>query len=227
MSATRLSATEVGYRIANRFVLEGICIEVAAGQSLAVTGPSGAGKTTLLHLLAGVLRPTKGRVMLDDSPLPARGSCASRIGLVLQNNGLVADLTAAENIALPLQARGLPRQLIGDRIASALAAVGLEGLGNHFADQLSGGQQQRVGLARALAGDPDVIIADEPTSELDSENRMVVVRLLKGEAARGKIVVVASHDADVAASCMAEVQLVGGRMAGGAMDLGRLERPPA
>lgn len=212
MSATQLSAMDVSYQSAGRLILDGICLKVDAGRSLAVSGPSGAGKTTLLLLLAGVLRPSKGQILLDEQLMPARALIAARIGLVLQNNGLVPDLTAGENVALPLQAQALPRQSIANRTEAALAAVGLANLRDRFADQLSGGQQQRVGIARALAGDPAVIIADEPTSELDAENRALIVRLLKGEAARGKIIVIASHDADVATACDAQIRLAAGRI---------------
>jgi putative ABC transport system ATP-binding protein len=212
MRASRLCAENAGYELGRKSIVHDVSVDLGPGQSLAVTGPSGAGKTTLLMLLAGVLRPTRGRVLFDEIPLPARSIGAARIGLVLQHSGLVPDMTAAENIALPLQARRLPGRLVLERTEAALAAVGLEGLANRFADQLSGGQQQRVGLARALAGDPDVIIADEPTSELDAENRAIVIRLLVSEAARDKIVVVASHDVDVAIACDAELRLVGGRV---------------
>lgn len=130
---------------------------------------------------------------------------------MLQNIGLIPDLTVAENIALPLQARRLPKRLIAERTDGALAAVGLSSLASRFAAQLSGGQQQRVGVARALAGNVDVLIADEPTSELDAENRALVLRLLRDEVVRKKIVVVASHDADVVAACDSELALQGGR----------------
>jgi putative ABC transport system ATP-binding protein len=212
MSPARLSASNVSYQIAERLVLNDICLDLSAGQSLAVTGPSGAGKTTLMHLLAGVIYPTKGKVLLDGSPVLGREASSRRIGLLLQNSGLIPDLTAAENIALPMQARRLPPRIIAARTEAALAAVGLGNLGARFADQLSGGQQQRVGLARALAGDTDVIIADEPTSELDGDNRAIVIRLLRGEVARGKIVVVATHDADVGAACDTEIKLADGRV---------------
>jgi putative ABC transport system ATP-binding protein len=212
MTPATLRASNVSYQIGDRRVLDDICLDLRAGQSLAVTGPSGAGKTTLMHLLAGVIRPTSGQVLLDGNAIVGRLAISRRVALILQNSGLIPDLTAAENIALPLQASGLPRQVIADRTEAALAAVRLSNLGSRFADQLSGGQQQRVGLARALAGDPDVVVADEPTSELDSDSRAIVIRLLNGEVARGAIVVVASHDPDVAAAFQAEIRLRDGRV---------------
>jgi len=190
VSVVRLSAVNVSYRVAQRLILDDICLKLESRQSLAVSGPSGAGKTTLLHVLAGVLIPSQGEVLLDDQPIRAKSECASRIGLVLQNIGLIPDLTVVENIALPLQARRLPKRVFADRTEAALDAVGLSSLASRFASQLSGGQQQRVGVARALAGDPEVVIADEPTSELDAENRALVLRLLRGEMLRRKIVVV-------------------------------------
>ncbi len=166
----------------------------AVGEPLAVTGPSGAGKTTVCLILAGALEPTDGRVLFDG--VPFKGGTPT-IGLVLQTHGLVVGLTAAENVALPLQARGLARHDIVRRTASALASVGLTAEAGRPVDELSGGERQRVGVARAVAGDPQVLVADEPTAELDADNRVRVMDLLTGPTAVPRIVVVASDDLEI------------------------------
>jgi ABC-type lipoprotein export system ATPase subunit len=185
-------------------ILGPLDLVVPVGQPLAVTGPSGAGKTTLCLMLAGVLDPTDGRVLLDGVPID---SARVSVGLVLQTHGLIAGLTAAENVALPLQARGLARHDIARRTAAALASVGLATEAGRPVDELSGGERQRVGVARAVAGDPQVLIADEPTAELDAHNRGRVADLLTGATAVPRIVVVASDDPEILARFRHVVEL--------------------
>ena len=177
-------------------ILGPLDLVVAVGEPLAVTGPSGAGKTTLCLILAGALEPTDGRVFLDGVPFDGAGAT---VGLVLQTHGLIAGLTAAENVALPLQSRGFTRHDIAGRTASALASVGLTAEADRPVDELSGGERQRVGVARAVVGDPQVLIADEPTAELDPDNRAAVVDLLIGPTTDPRIVVVASDDPEILA----------------------------
>ncbi len=177
---------------------------IPVGEPLAVTGPSGAGKTALCLILAGVLKPTEGRVLLDG--LPFDGATAT-VGLVLQTHGLIAGLTAAENVALPLQSRGLARHDIARRTAAALESVGLVAEAGRPVDELSGGERQRVGVARAVAGDPQVLIADEPTAELDAHNRAGVADLLMAATAVPRIVVVASDDPEIIARFRHVVEL--------------------
>lgn len=178
---------------------------------LAVTGPSGAGKSTLLWVLAGAVTPTLGRVIVFGDPVGAGGGPAYRgvgsgrapgaasVGLVPQGNGLAAVLTATENVLFPLLARGVPRADAWTRTEAALDSVGLGESGGHLVEELSGGQQQRVAVARVLALDPDLVLADEPTSELDHGNREVVLRLLRERVAAGRTVVMATHDPEAAA----------------------------
>jgi putative ABC transport system ATP-binding protein len=175
-------------------ILGPLDLVVRLGHPLAVTGPSGAGKSTLSLIMAGVLKPTSGEVLLDGVPFD-EGMVT--VGLVLQTHGLIAGLTAAENVALPLQFRRLARPDIAERTASALASVGLGAEAGRPVDELSGGERQRVGVARAVAGDPRVLIADEPTAELDVDNRTRVVDLLTGSTAVPRIVVVASDDPEI------------------------------
>jgi len=188
----RLSATGLSYARGGRTILRDVGVEVYAGEPLAVTGPSGSGKSTLLALLAGLEPPDTGAVQIDGQPLG--GGVPDGVGLVLQGYGLVSVLTAAENVEVALQGLGLSRDEVRDRAAAALAEVGLEPVGDHLVEQLSGGQQQRVAVARALAMDPAVLLADELTAELDAHSRTRVLALVLGAARRGTLVVLATHD---------------------------------
>ncbi len=207
----RLSAAGLSYARGGRTILTDVGVEVDAGEPLAVTGPSGSGKSTLLALLAGLEPPDAGAVQIDGRPLGA--GVPDGVGLVLQGYGLVSVLTAAENVEVALQGRGLSRDEVRDRAAAALAEVGLEPVGDHLVEQLSGGQQQRVAVARALAVDPAVLLADELTAELDAHSRTRVLALVLGAARRGTVVVLATHDPEVADACAARLRLVDGRVA--------------
>ena len=192
-----------------RRLLGPIDLVVEAGVPLALTGPPGSGKTVLCLVLAGAVVPTRGRVSLDGRPLVAG---TETIGLVLQTHGLMVGLTAEENVALPLQARRLAAPEISRRTAFALDSVGLASEASRPVDDLSGGERQRVGVARALAGDPQVLVADEPTAELDPGNRQRVLSLLAEHAALGSLVVVASDDPEVVDAFPRTVELSDGRI---------------
>ena len=209
----KLSARGLRYRVDGRDVVDGIDVQAGAGALYAVSGPSGAGKSTLLALLGGLLRPAEGTVLLNDRPvLTDDRNLRRRFAYVLQGYGLVSALTGRENIAVALQARGVARSLVRERAGAALDQVGLSDVADHLIDDMSGGQQQRVAVARALACAPDVLLADEPTAELDAENRVRIVELLKAHARLGAVVVVASHDPDVVAECSGGLELDGGRI---------------
>lgn len=211
--AAELRAVGVNYRRAGRQILQDVDLHVRAGEVLAVTGPSGSGKSSLLAVLAG-LEPADGAVRLDGDPLrPADVEERRRFGLVLQGYGLVSVLTASENLEVVLQSRGLSRDGARTRAATALASVGLEGQSDQLIEELSGGQQQRVAVARAIVTEPEVLLADEPTAELDAGARRIVLDLLFAAAARGAIVVLATHDPEVGDACDHELRLVGGRAA--------------
>jgi putative ABC transport system ATP-binding protein len=202
-----IEAREVEYRRAGRTILDGVSLTAFPGRSVAVMGPSGSGKTSLLALLAGLEQPDAGTVTRDR---------AARMGLILQSYGLVGVLTAAENVEAPLQAGALGRLSkpeIRDRSAAALAAVGLTDVADHLIEELSGGQQQRVAIARALAVDPAVVFADELTAELDHDWKNRVVSLVLDVARRGGIVVLATHDPELAQRCDYVVRLDDGRIA--------------
>jgi putative ABC transport system ATP-binding protein len=187
-------------------------LELSPGTLLAVTGPSGAGKSSLLWALAGALTPYAGSVTLDGEPVGVRATAAARgVVMVPQGNGLAVMLTAAENIVVPLIGAGVPGAEAARRAAAALALVGLEESGNHLVEEVSGGQQQRVALARAFAARGAVLLADEPTSDLDATNRNRIIEGLRAEAERGAIVVMSTHDPEAAGQCDRELTLDEGR----------------
>lgn len=199
--------------------LDGVDIEVPAGAITVVRGPSGSGKTTLLNLLGGLDRPSAGQVLLDDgrvlSELPEKEVLAvrrGRIGYVFQSFGLVPVLSAAENVEVPLR---LQRVAVADRTArveEALAMVGLERHARQRPYELSGGQQQRVGIARALVGRPDILIADEPTGQLDSETGALIMDLLARVTHEQQIAsVVSTHDPVLMSRADQVVQLHDGK----------------
>ncbi len=210
---TTLTARGLAVRLGDRLVLDDVDLEAAGGELVALVGPSGSGKTTLLQVLAGEVAPDAGEVQVDGSTLrPGDRQHTARLGRVLQLHALVPVLTAAENVELALRVRGFPGAAARERAEQALARVGLGEVPDRLVTRLSGGQQQRVAVARALATGPAVVLADEPTSELDAATRDVVVGELRREAARGALVLVATHDAAVARACDRQVSLAAGRV---------------
>lgn len=193
--------------------LADVGLAVPAGGFLAVTGASGAGKTTLLLALAGALRPTRGQVVHAGTAVTDRHrAAAAGIALVPQGNALVSTLTGRENIVLALLALGVPAGQAGPRADAALADVGLADWAGHLVEEYSGGQQQRVAVARALAAEPAVLLADEPTSDLDAANRERVIALLRARARAGAAVVMTTHDPEAAAHADRVVHLDEGRL---------------
>jgi putative ABC transport system ATP-binding protein len=199
-----------------RRVLDGVDLDVPTGALTVVTGPSGAGKSTLLAVASGLLTPDEGAATLDGRPLagvhldPGRWELARRIGVVLQGYGLVPVLTVVENVELPLQLRGLAPAEVRERAHGLLERLGLARASDRLVEELSGGQQQRVAVARALAPQPDVVVADEPTAELDQVWRAVVMDLLRSAASGGAAVLLASHDDEVVTACDGGTHLVDG-----------------
>jgi putative ABC transport system ATP-binding protein len=205
----RADGIHVSY--AGHEVLRGVDLRVAPGQMVAVTGPSGAGKTTLLWVLAALVKPEQGDVTIGGDTHHDRDE-TSAVGVVLipQDNALAAVLTAAENVLVPLLAAKVRPEEAREVTAWALEIVGLGDAGDQLVEELSGGQQQRVAVARGLAQQGTVVLADEPTSELDAVNRGHIIALLRAEAERGAAVVLATHDPDAAAECDAELHLDAG-----------------
>ncbi|MGW5410133.1 ABC transporter ATP-binding protein [Actinomadura geliboluensis] len=186
--------------------VDDVDLEVPAGQVLAVTGPSGCGKSTLLHMLGGLERPTGGEVRLDGRRIDAlseRGLARLRrraVGFVFQAFHLVEELSAAENVELPALLAGRSPRAARRRAAQLLERVGLADRARHLPWELSGGQRQRVAIARALANEPLVLLADEPTGNLDSAATRDVLRLFDGLRAAGQTLVLVTHDERVAAT---------------------------
>jgi putative ABC transport system ATP-binding protein len=170
------------------------------GQLVVLLGPSGCGKTTLLSCLAGLLTPTSGSITLDgEEATGLTGTALSHyrrhtVGVVFQAFNLIPSLSAQSNVMIPLRLSGVSRRDARDRAATLLEQVGLEERGHHRPAQMSGGQQQRVAIARALVQDPPLVLADEPTAHLDYIQVEGVLRLLRGIAAPGRLVIVATHD---------------------------------
>lgn len=179
----------------------GVSLTVRAGELVAVRGPSGSGKTTLLNMLGGLDEPTSGTVRLEGTDLGGLGQGEllrlrrERISYVFQSFGLLAELTATENVEVPLRLAAVPPAERTERVAAALAAVGLTGHVRQRPGELSGGQQQRVGIARAVVGRPRVLLADEPTGQLDSVTAVEIMGLLQDLVhGQGLAAVVATHD---------------------------------
>jgi putative ABC transport system ATP-binding protein len=194
--------------------LRGVSLTVETGDYLAVIGPSGSGKSTLMHLLGGLDRPTSGRLLLggrDVSTLSAAELAQLRnevIGFVFQSFHLLARTSARDNVALPLIYRGLRRSERHRRAEEMLARVGLAHRFDHRPNQLSGGEQQRVAIARALVTEPSVLLADEPTGNLDSRSGEAVLALLEElNVERGVALAVVTHDSAVAARARREITM--------------------
>jgi putative ABC transport system ATP-binding protein len=191
-------------------ILHGVDLTVHGGERLALTGPSGSGKTLLLSVLAGLAPPDGGTVVLDGRPLTDVWSLRRRLGVVFQGYGLVALLTAAENVELPLLAARVPASQARVRAREALELVGLADRAEHLVEELSGGQQQRAAVARALVVRPDVLLADEPTAEQDVAHRAATLDAILAAASTGTAVILATHDPVVAARCDRVVHLEAG-----------------
>ncbi|WP_405866804.1 ABC transporter ATP-binding protein [Streptomyces sp. NBC_00005] len=199
--------------------LDGVDVEVRERDSLAIMGPSGSGKSTLLHVLAGIIRPDGGTVLLRGTAIDNLGENKlsalrrKRFGFVFQFGQLLPELPAEENVALPLMLEGTPRKQAVARARRWFAPLGLDGLEQRRPGQLSGGQAQRVAIARALVVEPDVVFADEPTGALDQTTSTEVVRLLTAVTReQGAALVMVTHDADVAAHCDRILQVRDGRI---------------
>lgn len=206
-AALHVSAVGIELRRGPRTVLDGVDVDVPAGRVAALTGPSGSGKTTLLTVLAALQAPDRGEVRYDGRTVTprTRDPWTGRVQIAHQSFGLLSLLTAAENIELAAQglprAKRPPRRAVRAAASDALASVGLASRADHLVDELSGGEQQRIALARAISTQPDLILADEPTAQLDAENRECVTDLLFERARNGATVIVATHDRDITERC--------------------------
>lgn len=196
-----LEARGLAYQVAGRSIFADVDLAVTAGHSLAVMGPSGSGKTSLLAILAGLTGPTRGTVLMDGKALTGFAGPARGVSVVLQGYGLVSLLTAAENVEVALRAAGRPgRSARGDALA-ALEQLGLLPHADQLIHELSGGQQQRTAVARAIALEPRLLIADEPTAELDAAARTLALARMFALVEAGGAMVLATHDPEVAERC--------------------------
>ena len=198
-------------------VLRGVNFKVNAGETVSLVGPSGSGKSSLLLVTAGLEPATSGQVHVGGRDLTALGEDArarfrrERIGFVFQAFHLIPSMTALENVATPLELAG--RRDAHDRAAAALADVGLSERAGHLPSQLSGGEQQRVAIARAFAGDADILLADEPTGNLDGETGAAIVELMFAQAASKKAaLLLVTHDPALAARCERQFRMADGQV---------------
>lgn len=221
MQGIRVGRVSKTYREAGGEVraIDTLDLTVANGEFTVIAGPSGSGKTTLLNLVGGLDRPDTGEVFLDEFALHAMSEAAltelrlRRIGFVFQAFNLLPVLTVFENVQFILQIQGIPEADHAGRILPLLKDLGLEGLENRFPPQLSGGQQQRVAVARAMIGRPRVILADEPTANLDSENAMALLHLMKRLNTEQEVTFLfSSHDQRVIETARRVVRLRDGRV---------------
>ena len=200
-------------------ILDGVSFSLAAGDAVAIVGASGSGKTTLLGLLAGLDRPTSGEVRIDGVALSSLDEDAraairqASLGFVFQSFQLLPALTALENVMLPLELKGTADA--GERARTWLERVGLARRTTHYPRQLSGGEQQRVAIARAFAGDPKLLMADEPTGNLDVATGVEVADLMfRLNREHGTTLVLVTHDVALAGRCARRLSLEGGRLVG-------------
>ena len=201
-------------------ILDGVSLDVRPGEFVAITGPSGSGKSTLLGLIAGLDRPTAGSVQVDGVDLASLDEDAlarlrlAKIGYVFQSFHLIPTLTAIENVAVPLDLAGAPDA--ATRASALLEEVGLKMRVGHYPAELSGGEQQRVALARAVANHPGLLLADEPTGNLDSATGMQIIELLLGlHRRRSTTLILVTHDPALAAHAGRVVELRDGRVVAG------------
>ncbi len=201
-------------------ILKGISLSIERGEAIGLVGPSGSGKSTLLMTMAGLEQPDSGTVIVDGQTLTTMSEDnlarfrGRHIGIVFQSFHLIPTMTALENVAVPLELAGHPDPM--GRARPELEEVGLGARLNHYPAELSGGEQQRVALARALAPDPALLVADEPTGNLDEATGLQIVDLLfRMKHERGATLVLVTHDADLAARCDRTIRLRSGRIESG------------
>ena len=216
-----LTARQLGKRYADRWVLRGIELDLEPGERLAILGPSGCGKTTMLNLLGGLDRPDEGSVMLEGqdltgiTPFERSRIRRERVGTIFQFFHLIPTLTASENIELPLQLLGWSTSRIQERVGALLTSIGLKDRAHAWTHELSGGEQQRIAVARALASKPAVLLADEPTGNLDRASGLNILSLLsKLTQQESTALVMVTHSEEAAKTCQKVLRLVDGKMQG-------------
>ncbi len=213
-------------------ILRGVDLEVPVGKSLSVIGPSGSGKSTLMAVVGGIERPTSGKIVIDGQDLNALNEDrlaafrGQRIGILFQSFHLIPTMTAMENVAVPMELAGIRDAF--DRAAEGLASVRLADRGDHYPGQLSGGEQQRVALARALANRPKLLLADEPTGNLDRSTGDDIVELIfKVREELGMTLLLITHEPSLAARCDLRLRMADGVLQPADRDLEAVENEVA
>ena len=201
------------------YALNGVDLDIRRGEFCAITGPSGSGKSTLLNMLAGLEHPSKGEIVIAGKHIEKLNEKQlvtfrrERVGFIFQSYNLIATMDAVENVALPLSFRGMGKAKRAKRAKEYLKLVGLERFMTHMPNQMSGGQQQRVGIARALAVDPQIIFADEPTGNLDSKTTMEVLQLMQRIVKeQDQTLVMVTHDNNLASYADRRIRIVDGKI---------------
>lgn len=198
--------------------LEDVSLHVPKGDFLAITGPSGSGKTTLMNILGCLDRPTTGKYLLEGTTVEGLGGAAAadirnrKIGFIFQSFNLIGSMSALENVELPLVLRGESRKIRRQKALEALARVGLQDRAAHRPAELSGGQQQRVAIARVLAAQPPLILADEPTGNLDGVTSREILSILRQLHREGQTIVMITHDDGIAAAAPRQMRMEQGRL---------------
>ena len=198
--------------------LENVSMHVPKGDFLAITGPSGSGKTTLMNILGCLDRPTTGKYLLEGTTVEGLGGAAAadirnrKIGFIFQSFNLIGSMSALENVELPLVLRGESRKIRRQKALEALARVGLQDRAGHRPAELSGGQQQRVAIARVLAAQPPLILADEPTGNLDGVTSREILSILRQLHQEGQTIVMITHDDGIAAAAPRQMRMEQGRL---------------
>ena len=198
--------------------LEDVSLHVPKGDFLAITGPSGSGKTTLMNILGCLDRPTAGKYLLEGTTVEGLGGAAAadirnrKIGFMFQSFNLIGSMSALENVELPLVLRGESRKSRRQKALEALARVGLQDRAGHRPAELSGGQQQRVAIARVLAAQPPLILADEPTGNLDGVTSREILSILRQLHQEGQTIVMITHDDGIAAAAPRQMRMEQGRL---------------
>ncbi len=198
--------------------LKGIDLSIQRGDFVAITGPSGSGKSTLMHIIGCLLRPTEGEVWIDDVAISELSESelaqvrGKKVGFVFQQFNLLARMSSLRNVALPLSFLGVDREEREDRARELLEEVGLGHRMDHLPTELSGGQKQRVAIARALVADPAIVLADEPTGNLDTETGKGIMDILQDLNDRGRTIVMVTHEIHIADRAERKVHLVDGQI---------------
>lgn len=199
--------------------LNNVNLQVSSGEIVGIMGPSGSGKTTLLNLIGGLDRPTSGKVFVDGVDITTLGENEladyrlRKIGFVFQFYNLIPTLTALENVEVPLALAGVPKNERRERALNLLKMVGLEARADHKPDELSGGEQQRVAIARALANNPSIVLADEPTGDLDSKSATALMNLIRElNRKNGQTFIIVTHDPIVTQACTTIYTMRDGRI---------------